>query len=120
MLGNVEESPFRRVLGGKTNKNVALGSKHALGGIIDEYTDANKCQLADPAKKQCDIRDQMEAVMKAKKHQIVEKKETPKKKVIPGEVQQKKNSISPSEVRKLNEIIKVHGLEMDKMREIDR
>ena len=55
-----------------SHKDVAIGSKHAIGGIIDEYTDANKCQLAEAAKRQCDIRDKMEAVLSAKSKQEVE------------------------------------------------
>ena len=63
-----------------SHKDVAIGSKHAVGSIIDEYTDANRCQLAEPAKRQCDIRDKMEAVLSAKmKQEVEEEKNTTEK-----------------------------------------
>ena len=82
-----------------------MGSKHAVGNIIDEYTDDTKCQLAEPAKRQCDIREKMEAVLNAKKNQEIEEKKTPqKKKRVPGEVHYEKENISPSEVRRVDSI----------------
>ena len=54
---------FQKNFGGASNKDVAIGSKHAGGGIISEYTDATRCQLAKAAKRQCDIRDKMIAVL---------------------------------------------------------
>ena len=105
---------FQKSFGGVSNKDVALGSKHAVGGIINEYTDANRCQLAEPAKRQCDIREKMEAVLSVKlKHQVEEEK-TPVKKRIPGEVHQEKGNISPSEVRKLDRILTANVLEIEK------
>ena len=111
---------FQKSFGGMSSKEVALGSKHSLGDITDEYTDANRCQLSEPVKRQCDLRDQMQAVLEAKKQQRVEEKQTPKKVLIPGEVQQEKENISPSEVRIINKVLKANGLEMEKIREIDR
>ena len=111
---------FQKSFGGMLSKEVALGSKHCLGDITDEYTDANKCQLAEPMKRQCDLRDQMEAVLQAKKQHSVEEKQTPEKEMIPGEVKQEKGNISPSEVRSLNTILEANGLKMEKLREIDR
>ena len=80
------------------------------------YTDANRCQLSEPAKMQCDIRDQMEAVLVAKVGEI----RTPPRKKVPGEVWQKQGNVSPSEVRELNKILDTNGLDMDKLREIDK
>ena len=34
---------FHKNFGGTSDKDVALGSKHAVGGIISEYTDATRC-----------------------------------------------------------------------------
>jgi len=111
---------FQKSFGGMLSKEVALGSKHCLGDITDEYTDANKCQLAEPMKRQCDLRDQMEAVLEAKKQISVEEKQSPEKVMIPGEVKQESGNISPSEVRRMNKILKANGLKMEKLREIDR
>ena len=98
------------------DKRVALGSKHAVGNIIGEYTDANRCELSEPAKTQCDIRDKMQAVLGAK----VGEARTPRKSKIPGEVYQKKGNVSPSEVREMNKLLKANGLEMEKLREINK
>ena len=110
---------FQKSFGGISDKNVAVGSKHSVGGIIKEYTDANRCQLAEPAKRQCDIRQKMEAVMSVKlKHQVEEEK-TPIKMKIPGEVHQEKGNVSPSEIRKMDKILNANGLNIEKVREID-
>ena len=107
---------FQKAFGGVSDRNVALGSKHAVGGIVSEYTDANKCQLAEPAKRQSDLRDKMEAVLNAK----VGEKRTPPKRRVPGEISQPKNNVSPSEVRNMDSILNANGLDMTKLREVDR
>ena len=111
---------YQKSFGGVRSVDVAVGSKHAVGNMIDEYTNANRCQLADPAKRQLDIRDKMEAVLSAKMKQEDEETKTQQKKRIPGEVHWEKGNISPSEVRKMNRVLKANGLEMEKIREIDR
>ena len=110
---------YQKSFGGVSHKDVAIGSKHAIGSIIDEYTNANKCQLAEAAKRQCDIRDKMEAVLSAKSKQEVEEQKTPQKKRIPGEVRRIKGNISPSEVRKMDRVLRANGLDMEKIRDID-
>ena len=107
---------YQKSFGGVSDKRVALGSKHAVGNIIGEYTDANRCELSEPAKTQCDIRDKMQAVLGAK----VGEARTPRKSKIPGEVYQKKGNVSPSEVREMNKLLKANGLEMEKLREINK
>ena len=106
---------FQKSFGGVSDKNVALGSKHAIAGIISEYTDASRCQLSQPAKTQCDIRAKMEAVLAAKTDVV----KTPPKKKIPGEVSQKQGYVSPSEVRKMDSILRANNLDTEKLRDID-
>ena len=65
---------IQKSIGGMFSREVALGSKHSLGDITDEYTDPNRCQIAGPVKCPCDLRDQMEAVLEAKKQQKGEEK----------------------------------------------
>ena len=110
---------FQKSFGGVSNKDVAVGSKHSVGNIIDEYTNANRSQLAEPAKPPCDLRDKMETVLSAKMKLEVEEEKTPQKKRIPGEGPREKGNISPFEVRKIDRILKANRLEMEKMREID-
>ena len=91
---------FQKSFGAATDKEVALGSKHAVKGkgMISEYTDANKCQLAEASKRQIDVRGKMGAIIEAKKR-VEGGKRTTKKRSVPGEVKQNQNYVSPSDVR---------------------
>ena len=57
----------------------------------------------------------MGAVLAAK----VDVVKTPPKKIIPEEVYQRKNEVSPSEVRKMDRILSTNNLQIEKLREID-
>ena len=63
----------------------------------------------------------MEAVLEAKKKQTLEEEKTPqKKKRVPGEVPYGEKNISSSDVRRVDNILRANGLEIEKLREINR